>query len=89
MEVSQKTCHFSHSDCPRGFGRFVSDKKNMNMNKYLAGCCLVALLATSCASKGNQQEKKNVSSQQTTITDSRVQVTPKHAEGFQLTYKDD
>ena len=59
------------------------------MNKYLAGCCLVALLATSCASKGNQQEKKNVSSQQTTITDSRVQVTPKHAEGFQLTYKDD
>lgn len=61
----------------------------MNMNKYLAGCCLVALLATSCASKGNQQEKKNVSSQQTTMTDSRVQVTPKHAEGFQLTYKDD
>lgn len=59
------------------------------MNKYLAGCCLVALLATSCASKGNQQEKKNVSSQQTTMTDSRVQVTPKHAEGFQLTYKDD
>ena len=57
------------------------------MNKYLAGCCLVALLATSCASKGNQQEKENVSSQQTTMTDSRVQVTPKHAEGFQLTYK--
>lgn len=58
------------------------------MNKYLAGCCLFALLATSCASKGNQQEKENASSQQTITVDSKVQITPEYAEGFQLTYAD-
>ena len=58
------------------------------MNKYLVGCCLVTLLATSCASKGNQQEKENASSQQTITADSKVQITPKYAEGFQLTYAD-
>lgn len=59
------------------------------MNKYLAGCCLFALLAASCASKGNQQEKENASSQQTITVDSKVQVTPEYADGFQLTYADD
>ena len=58
------------------------------MNKYLAGCCLFALLAASCASKGNQQEKENASSQQTITVDSKVQITPEYAEGFQLTYAD-
>ena len=58
------------------------------MNKYLVGGCLLALMATSCASKGNQQEKENASSQQTITTDRMVQVTPKYAEGFQLTYAD-
>lgn len=58
------------------------------MNKYLAGCCLFALLAASCASKGNQQEKENASSQQTITVDSKVQVTPEYADGFQLTYAD-
>ena len=58
------------------------------MNKYLAGCCLFALLAASCASKGNQQEKENASSQQTITVDSKVQITPEYADGFQLTYAD-
>lgn len=58
------------------------------MNKYLAGCCLFALLAASCASKGNQQEKENASSQQTITVDSKVQITPEYAKGFQLTYAD-
>ena len=58
------------------------------MNKYLAGCCLFALLAASCASKGNQQEKENASSQQTITVDSKVQITPEYAEGFQLTDAD-
>lgn len=58
------------------------------MNKYLVGGCLLALMATSCASKGNQQEKENASSQQTITADSKVQITPKYAEGFQLTYAD-
>ena len=58
------------------------------MNKYLVGGCLLALMATSCASKGNQQEKENASSQQTITVDSKVQITPEYAEGFQLTYAD-
>lgn len=58
------------------------------MNKYLAGCCLFALLAASCASKGNQQEKENASSQQTITVDSKVKITPEYADGFQLTYAD-
>lgn len=58
------------------------------MNKYLAGCCLFALLAASCASKGNQQEKGNASSSQTITADSKVRITPEYAEGFQLTYAD-
>lgn len=58
------------------------------MNKYLAGCCLFALLAASCASKGNQQEKENASSQQTITVDSKVQIAPEYADGFQLTYAD-
>ena len=58
------------------------------MNKYLVGGCLLALMATSCASKGNQQEKENASSQQTITADRMVQVKPEYAEGFQLTYAD-
>lgn len=58
------------------------------MNKYLAGCCLFALLAASCASKGNQQEKENTPSQRTSTADSKVRITPEYAEGFQLTYQD-
>lgn len=58
------------------------------MNKYLAGCCLFALLAASCASKGNQQEKENAPSQRTSTADSKVRITPEYAEGFQLTYQD-
>lgn len=57
------------------------------MNKHLAGCCLFAWLAASCASKGNQPEKENITLQQTVTADSRVQITPTYAEGFQLTYK--
>lgn len=58
------------------------------MNKYFAGCCLIILLAASCASKGNQQEKENASLEQTVTADSNVQITPKYAEGFQLTYEE-
>lgn len=58
------------------------------MNKYLAGCCLVVLLATSCASKENRQEKETTPVKQAVTTDRRVQVIPTCAEGFQLTYKD-
>ncbi|MEY8608035.1 ABC transporter substrate-binding protein [Parabacteroides segnis] len=58
------------------------------MNKYLASCCLVALLATSCASKGNQQEKESVSAQQTASADREAHITPQYAKGFQLSYAD-
>lgn len=58
------------------------------MNKYLAGCCLVALLATACASKGNQQEKESVSAQQTVSADREAHITPQYAKGFQLSYAD-
>lgn len=58
------------------------------MNKYLAGCCLIAFMAASCASKGNKQEKETTQLQQTVTTESRVRVTPQYAEGFQLTYKE-
>lgn len=60
------------------------------MNKYLAGCCLVALLMASCASKGNKQEKATDTTQlqQTVTAESRIQVVPQYAEGFQLTYKE-
>lgn len=58
------------------------------MNKYLAGCCLFALLAASCTSRGNQQEKENVPSQPTITADSKVRITPGYADGFQLTYAD-
>ena len=58
------------------------------MNKYLAGCCLVALLATSCASKGNQPEKESVSAQQTASADREAHITPQYAKGFQLSYAD-
>lgn len=58
------------------------------MNKYLLGGCLLALMAASCVSKGNQQEKENASSQQTITADRMVQITPEYAEGFQLTYAD-
>jgi iron complex transport system substrate-binding protein len=60
----------------------------MNMNKYLAGCCLVALLATSCVSKGNRQEKESVSAQQTASADREAHITPQYAKGFQLSYAD-
>lgn len=63
-------------------------KTNMNMNKYLAGCCLVALLATSCVSKGNRQEKESVSAQQTASADREAHITPQYAKGFQLSYAD-
>lgn len=56
------------------------------MNKYLAGCCLFVWLASSCASKGNQSEKENISSQQTVTANNREQITPAYAEGFQLKY---
>lgn len=56
------------------------------MNKYLVGCCLFALLAASCASKGNQQEKESAPLQRTITADSKVRITPGYAEGFQLTY---
>lgn len=58
------------------------------MNKYLAGCCLVALLATSCVSKGNRQEKESVSAQQTASADREAHITPQYAKGFQLSYAD-
>lgn len=60
------------------------------MNKYLAGCCLVALLMASCVSKGNKQEKATDATQlqQAVATDNPVQVVPQYAEGFQLTYKE-
>lgn len=58
------------------------------MNKYLAGCCLVALLATSCVSKGNQQGKESVSAQQTASADREAHITPQYAKGFQLSYAD-
>lgn len=58
------------------------------MNKYLAGCCLFALLAASCASKGNQQEKESAPLQRTITADSKVRITPGYAEGFQLTYQE-
>lgn len=58
------------------------------MNKYLAGCCLVALLATACVSKGNQQEKESVSAQQTASADREAHITPQYAKGFQLSYAD-
>lgn len=58
------------------------------MNKYLAGCCLVALLATACASKGNQQEKESASAQQTASADREAHITPQYAKGFQLSYAD-
>lgn len=57
------------------------------MNKYLAGCCLVVLLGASCTSKGDKQEKESVSSSQIATADSLVQVVPRYAEGFQLTYE--
>lgn len=58
------------------------------MNKYLAGCCLVALLATSCVSKGNRQEKESASAQQTASADREAHITPQYAKGFQLSYAD-
>ena len=58
------------------------------MNKYLAGCCLFALLAASCASKGNQQEKESAPLQRTITADSKVRITTGYAEGFQLTYQE-
>lgn len=58
------------------------------MNKFLAGCCVVALLATSCVSKGNQQEKESVSAQQTASADREAHITPQYAKGFQLSYAD-
>lgn len=58
------------------------------MNKYLAGCCLVALLATACVSKGNQQEKESASAQQTASADREAHITPQYAKGFQLSYAD-
>ncbi|WP_288735812.1 ABC transporter substrate-binding protein [uncultured Parabacteroides sp.] len=58
------------------------------MNKYLAGCCLVALLATSCVSKGNREEKESVSAQQTASADREAHITPQYAKGFQLSYAD-
>lgn len=58
------------------------------MNKYLAGCCLVALLATSCVSKGNREEKESVSTQQTASADREAHITPQYAKGFQLSYAD-
>ncbi|GKG74643.1 iron ABC transporter substrate-binding protein [Parabacteroides goldsteinii] len=60
----------------------------MNMNKYLAGCCLVALLATSCVSKENREEKESVSAQQTASADREAHITPQYAKGFQLSYAD-
>ena len=63
-------------------------KTNMNMNKYLAGCCLIALLATSCVSKGNREEKESVSAQQTASADREAHITPQYAKGFQLSYAD-
>lgn len=59
-----------------------------NMNKYLAGACLFLLLAASCGSKGNQQEKESASPRQTATANSSVQVVPAYAEGFQPTYKE-
>ena len=58
------------------------------MNKYLVGCCLFALLAASCVSKGNQQEKESAPLQRTITADSKVRITPGYAEGFQLTYQE-
>lgn len=58
------------------------------MNKYLVGGCLFALIATSCASKGNQQEKESAPLQRTITADSKVRITPGYAEGFQLTYQE-
>lgn len=58
------------------------------MNKYLAGCCLVALLATSCVSKENREEKESVSAQQTASADREAHITPQYAKGFQLSYAD-
>ena len=58
------------------------------MNKYLAGCCLFALLAASGASKGNQQEKESAPLQRMITADSKVRITPGYAEGFQLTYQE-
>lgn len=63
-------------------------KTNMNMNKYLAGCCLVALLTTSCVSKENREEKESVSAQQTASADREAHITPQYAKGFQLSYAD-
>lgn len=47
-------------------------------------------MAASCASKGNKQEKATDTTQlqQTVTAESRVRVTPRYAEGFQLTYKE-
>lgn len=58
------------------------------MNKYLAGCCLVMLLATSCASKSNQQEKEDVSLQKAVAADHHDRIVPTYAQGFELDYKD-
>lgn len=58
------------------------------MNKYLAGCCLVALLTTSCVSKENREEKESVSAQQTASADREAHITPQYAKGFQLSYAD-
>ena len=58
------------------------------MNKYLAGCCLVVLLATSCVSKENREEKESVSAQQTASADREAHITPQYAKGFQLSYAD-
>lgn len=58
------------------------------MNKYLAGCCLVMLLAASCASKGNRQEKEDASPQKVVAAHNNARIVPAYTQGFELDYKD-
>lgn len=46
------------------------------------------LLATSCASKSNQQEKEDVSLQKAVAADHHDRIVPTYAQGFELDYKD-
>lgn len=58
------------------------------MKKYLAGCCLLMLMAavSSCTGKSGRQAEKKEVAEEGTFSEARI--TPEYARGFALSYRD-